>query len=210
MKIKWIAHSCFLLEDSKGRKILTDPFDKTVGYNTFDGEVDIITISHNHFDHCYTEKTKYKHIINDIGDYNLLGINITGIPSYHDKVKGAKRGKNTIFIIEMDGYRICHLGDIGYVLNQDELKKLNNIDVLLIPIGGNFTINGKEAAKLSKAINSHIIIPMHYKTSYLTFELEGLEQFIKYMENVKRVKSNTLIIENKLSNYNIVNILNLS
>ncbi|BAH08368.1 MBL fold metallo-hydrolase [Clostridium kluyveri] len=210
MEIQWIAHSCFLLKDSKGKKLLTDPFDETVGYNTFQGDVDIVTTSHTHFDHCYTEKIKYKHLINTVGSYNLFEINIEGIPSYHDKVQGAKRGKNIIFIIEMDRYRICHLGDIGYVLTENELKKLGNIDILLIPIGGNFTIDGREAAKLAKAINSHIVIPMHYKTSCLTFELEGLDQFLKYMKNGKRVKSNTLNIENKLSNYNVVTILNFT
>lgn len=210
MQIKWIAHSCFLLQDSKGRKLLTDPFDESLGYNIFQGEVDIITISHSHFDHCYTKKIKCNHIVNKTGLFNLCEINVTGIPSYHDKVSGAKRGENIIFIIEMDNYRICHLGDIGYILPEEELKKLGNIDILLIPIGGNFTINGKEAAELAKAINSHIVIPMHYKTSYLTFELEGLDQFLRYMKNAERIKSNTLIIENELRGHNMVNILDFN
>ncbi|WP_333859623.1 MBL fold metallo-hydrolase [Clostridium sp.] len=210
MEIQWIAHSCFLFKNSKGKKLLTDPFDESVGYNTFQGDVDIITTSHNHFDHCYTEKIKYKNLINTAGFYKLFEMNIWGIPSYHDKVQGAKRGENIIFIIEMDDYRICHLGDIGYILTENELKKLGNIDILLIPIGGNFTINGKEAAKLAKAINSHIVIPMHYKTSCLTFELEGLEEFLKYMKNGNRIKSNILKIETKLSDYNVVTILNFT
>ena len=124
MKIRWFGHSSFLFEDSKGRKLLTDPFDETVGYKVFEGDVDVVTISHNHFDHCYTEKINCKHIINKIGSFNLCDIPIYGIPSYHDKVKGAKRGENVIFIIEMDDYRICHLGDVGYVLSPEEIKSL--------------------------------------------------------------------------------------
>ncbi|MCI1944925.1 MBL fold metallo-hydrolase [Clostridium luticellarii] len=207
MKIQWLGHSSFLLEDSKSHRLLTDPFDETVGYQIFQGEVDLITISHNHFDHNYTQDIKCSHIINETGSFNLCGINIIGIPSYHDKVKGAKRGKNIIFIIEMDGYRICHLGDLGYTLSSKEVEELGSIDVLLIPVGGNFTIDGKEAASLAKSINSHIIIPMHYKTSSLTFELDGLEKFLKYMKNAERLKSNTLTLENNLQEYNSVKIL---
>ncbi|MEY7999373.1 MBL fold metallo-hydrolase [Clostridium sp. Mt-5] len=207
MKITWLGHSSFLLEDSKCHKLLTDPFDETVGYKVFQGEVDLITISHNHFDHNYTQNIKCSHIINKPGSFNLCDIPIMGIPSYHDKVKGAKRGKNIIFIIEMDGYRICHLGDLGYILSKDEIEKLGSIDVLLIPVGGNFTIDGKEAAELSRSINSHIVIPIHYKTSSLTFELDGLERFLKYMKSAERVKSNSLVIENKLQEYNSVKIL---
>jgi L-ascorbate metabolism protein UlaG (beta-lactamase superfamily) len=207
MKIKWLGHSSFLLEDSMGHKLLTDPFDETVGYKVFRGKVDLITISHSHFDHNYTKNIEYSHIINKPGSFNLCGIPIIGIPSYHDKVNGAKRGKNIIFIIEMDGYRICHLGDIGYVLSRDKVKELGSIDVLFIPVGGNFTIDGKEAAALAKSINSHIVIPMHYKTSPLTFELDGLEKFLKYARNAERVKNNTLIIENNLQEYNSVKIL---
>ncbi|WP_294182231.1 MBL fold metallo-hydrolase [uncultured Clostridium sp.] len=207
MKIKWLGHSSFLLQDSMGRTFLTDPFDGTVGYKVFQDKVDSITISHNHFDHNYTKNVKYSHIIDKPGFFNPDGISIVGIPSYHDKVKGAKRGKNIIFVIEMDNYRICHLGDIGYVLSKDEIDKLGKIDVLMIPVGGNFTIDGKEAAILAKSINSHIIIPMHYKTSLLTFELDGLEKFLKYVKNAERVKSNTLVVENNLEKYNLVKIL---
>ncbi|MHC6181338.1 MBL fold metallo-hydrolase [Clostridium sp. JNZ X4-2] len=207
MKITWLGHSSFLLEDSNCHKLLTDPFDETVGYKVFQGEVDLITISHNHFDHNYTQNIKYGHIINKTGSFNLYDIPIMGIPSYHDKVRGAKRGKNIIFIIEMDGYRICHLGDLGYILSKDEIEKLGSIDVLLIPVGGNFTIDGKEAAELTRSINSHMVIPMHYKTSSLTFELDGLEKFLKYMKGAERIKNNSLVIENKLQEYNSVKIL---
>ncbi|WP_446898257.1 MBL fold metallo-hydrolase [Clostridium sp. LBM24168] len=207
MKITYLAHSSFILESSNGTKILTDPFDTTIGYKIFEGDVDIVTISHHHFDHDYVEKIKCKNIIDKTGHFNFENISITGIPSYHDKIKGAKRGKNTIFIIEIDNYRVCHLGDLGYVLSEDEVSALGSIDVLFIPVGGNFTIDGKEAAKVSSAINPHIVIPMHYKTPLLSFELDGLETFLKHMKNVENVSSNFLNLKEKLTCSNKVQIL---
>lgn len=208
MKITYLGHSSFILENSKGTKILTDPFDDTVGYTVFQGNVDIVTISHYHFDHDYTKKVRYNHILDKTGYFNFNGTSITGIPSYHDKVKGAKRGKNIIFIIETDGYRLCHLGDLGYVLSKDEISKIGNIDVLFIPVGGNFTIDGKEAAKISAEINPHITIPMHYKTPLLSFELDGLEKFLKSTKNAEKVGSCFLNITDKLTCQNKVKILN--
>lgn len=208
MEITWLGHSSFMIEDSSGRRLLMDPFDESVGYNTFQGDVDVITVSHHHSDHDYTEKIKYEQLLDKVGFFNLCDIPITGIPSYHDKVQGAKRGENVIFIIQMDNYRVCHLGDLGYVLSNDEIKRLGNIDILLVPIGGNFTINGKEASELAKAINSHIVIPMHYKTPSLSFELEGLENFLTHMKNGERVESNKLSISGELQGFNNVKILN--
>lgn len=208
MEITWLGHSSFLVEDSKGRKVLMDPFDESVGYPIFQGEVDIVTISHYHFDHSYTEKVKFNHIADKAGFFYLCDIPVAGIPSYHDKMQGAKRGENMIFIIEMDGYRICHLGDLGYILSEDEIKSLGKIDVLLIPIGGNYTINGKEASELAKHINSHVIIPMHYSTPELSFQLDGLEDFLTHMKNGEKIGLNKLSINEKLTGENQVKILN--
>lgn len=208
MIIKWLGHSAFLIENSNGTKILTDPFDETVGYKCCSEKVDIVTISHHHFDHDYVDNLKYDNVIDKTGTFNICGINIKGIPSYHDKMKGAKRGKNTIFTFDIDGYKVCHLGDLGYILSSDEIKELGPIDILIIPIGGNYTINGNEASELSKLIKSHIVIPMHYKTPLLSFELDGLENFLIHMKNGERVNSNTLVIDKPLEKVNVVKILN--
>ncbi len=210
MILTWLGHSSFLIEDSKGRKILMDPFDESVGYNVFQGSVDLVTISHHHFDHDYTKQVEYKNIIDKVGFFNLSDIPIMGIPSYHDKVKGAKRGENIIFILQIDGYRICHLGDLGYILSAEEVKELGNIDILLIPIGGNYTINGKEAYEVAKSIKSHIVVPMHYKTPALSFQLEGLESFLTFMKNGEKVGNNTLSLTHPLTGENKVEILNFS
>lgn len=207
MEITWLGHSSFLIVDSKGRKILTDPFDETVGYKVFDGEVDLVTISHNHFDHNYTNLLKGNpEIIKEIGLFYKADIAVQGIPSYHDSAKGAKRGENIIYILTVDNYKVCHLGDLGHLLSEEDLKKLGSIDILLIPVGGNYTLDGKEAAILAKAIKSKLIIPMHYKTPYVGFDIDGVESFITYMKNAEPVKSNTLKIEGPLEGLNIVKI----
>ncbi|MCY6959214.1 MBL fold metallo-hydrolase [Clostridium brassicae] len=208
MKITWLGHSSFLIEDSKGRRLLTDPFDESVGYKIFDEEVDLVSISHHHFDHDYIDKLKGNpKIIDKVGLFNLCDIPLKGIPSFHDDVKGTKRGENIIFVFEIDGYKICHLGDLGHELSQDYINKIGNIDILLIPVGGNYTIDGKAAAKVAKEINSKIIIPMHYKTPHLSFPLEGVETFIINMENGERINNCSLIIDKNILDKNTVKIL---
>lgn len=211
MEITWLGHSSFLIKDSKNRLILTDPFNNQVGYETYKGYADFVTISHSHFDHAYTDEIKGNpKIINTPGNYNFDDLKIIGMSSYHDKQLGAVRGKNIIFIMEVDGYRICHLGDLGYILSDEEANSLRTIDVLLIPVGGNFTINGVEAKKLCDKINSHIIIPMHYKTPLLTLPIDGVESFISAIKNGERLQNNTLKLENKLTGNNEVKILTLT
>lgn len=208
MKITWLGHSSFLIEDSKGRKVLTDPFDESVGYDVYKGNADLVTVSHQHFDHNYTEiLDKNIPVIDKVGFFNVSDIPVSGFLSYHDNMKGAKRGQNIIFVFEIDGYRLCHLGDLGHALSQDEINALGEIDVLFIPIGGNFTLDGNEAAELSKAINSHVVIPMHYKTHALSFPLEGLEKFLINMKNGHRCQSSTISIMGNLKEYNQVKIL---
>lgn len=208
LEITWLGHSSFLIKDSTGRLILTDPFDDKLGYETYKDRADFVTISHSHFDHSYTNEIKGNpSIINTVGVHSFPNLNIIGLPSYHDKQLGVIRGKNTIFIIEVDGYRICHLGDLGYILNQEEIDALGDIDILLIPVGGNFTINGAEAKKVCEKINSSVVIPMHYKTQVLTFPLEGAEPFISAMKNGERIQSNKICFDKKPTGTNEVKIL---
>lgn len=208
MKITWLAHASFLLEDSEGRKLLTDPYDNSIGHNIFKGDVDVVTISHHHFDHGYTEEiNKSSKILDKVGLFNLCDIPIEGLPTYHDKYEGAKRGENIVYIIEMDGYRICHLGDLGHSISDDILQKIGHIDVLLIPVGGNFTIDAKEAATICKQIQSHIVIPMHYKTPKIDFPIDGVDRFITEMKNGEKVKSSSIQINGPLNGTNIVKLL---
>lgn len=193
MEITWFGHSCFLIKSRTGKKVLTDPYDESVGYPLPNEAVDLVTISHNHFDHNYTESLPgIPTIIGKVGSYTFSDINIKGIPSFHDKDFGAKRGNNIIFLINIDGFNICHLGDLGHTPTSEMLTEIGPVDVLLIPVGGNYTIDGEEAAAIAKMIDSHIVIPMHYKTSALTFPLEGVEKFIIKMGNSCKIESCTL------------------
>lgn len=212
MKITWLGHSSFLIENKNNVKIITDPFDETVGYNIYKGNVDIVTISHDHFDHNCTkfiDKDNAK-IVDSLDSVEEKGVKITSLPSFHDEVKGAKRGENIIFIIETDGYKICHLGDLGHSLNKKEIDLLGNIDLLLIPVGDNYTINGETASIIAKEINSKITIPMHYQTPQLTFSLDGVENFLTYMKKGEKINDNSIILEDYLDdNKNKVLILNI-
>lgn len=209
MDITWYGHSCFLIRDCKGRKLLTDPFDNSVGYSSPNENVDVITISHHHFDHDYTENLPGVPVILDrCGFFNLCDIPINGLPSYHDKDNGAKRGDNVIFVYQMDDLRICHLGDLGHELYSDDLDRIGKVDILFVPVGGNFTIDGKEAAEIAKSINAHIVIPMHYKTPALSFPLDGVEDFILYMKSGEKIQDHTLSIDSIPKDYNNVKILN--
>lgn len=208
MEITWLGHSSFLIKDSKGRTLLTDPFDETVGYKVFENSADIVTISHHHFDHDYTKKVKGNpKILDKVGFFHECDIDIKGIPSYHDNVQGAKRGENVIYVFKMDDYRICHLGDLGHVLAVKDADQIGEIDILLIPVGGNYTIDGKEAAAVCKLLNPHIVIPMHFKTSSISFPIEGAESFLMHMQNGDRIHSNTLKLNDRLEGTNVVKIL---
>lgn len=210
MEITWFGQSCFLIKTSKNKFILTDPFDEKIGYKAYTGPADVVTISHHHFDHdCTTKLSEGTKILDTPGEYNWEDIYIKGFPSYHDKQKGALRGKNTIFTIEADGLRICHLGDLGYVLTDEEIKALGKIDVLLIPVGGNFTIDGNEASELCLKMKSKIVIPMHFKTSLISLPIEGAEKFILRMKNGEKTYDNKISITEKPTGVNEVKILSI-
>lgn len=210
MEITWLGHSSFLIENSRGKKILTDPFDKTVGYEIYKGVPDLVTISHHHFDHDYVKEIPEKvPKIDKPGYFEMDGIKVTGIKSYHDKQSGKKRGENVIFVIETDDLRICHLGDLGYVLSPSEIKSLGKIDILMIPVGGNFTIDAEEASFLAKSIQSHIVLPMHYKTSDIDFQIDGVDNFLHFMGNAEKINDVKLTVTKEdLKEINSVKILN--
>ena len=179
MKIKWLGHSCFLLTSESDVKVLTDPFNNQVGYKLPSVEADIVTTSHGHFDHNYIQavKGKFKHI-SQPGVFKQNGVGITGIPSFHDEVQGAKRGKNIIFIFDMDGLRVCHCGDLGHIPTPEQAAAIGRIDVLLIPVGGTYTVNAAEAYKTVKLLEPKVAIPMHFKTPVLSFPIDGVEKFL--------------------------------
>lgn len=179
MKIKWLGHACFLITSDNGTRVLTDPFNEEVGYELPAVAADIVTTSHDHYDHNYIAAVKGDFVhINQPGSYNEKGIIITGVSSFHDEQGGAKRGKNIIFIFSVDGIRVCNCGDLGHVLTNDQIKKIGTVDVLMVPTGGTYTLDYLGALEVVNQLNPVITIPMHFKTPDLKFPLDGIDKFL--------------------------------
>ncbi len=177
MNITWYGQSCFKMQN-KDITLITDPFDKSVGLRPFYGSADLVTISHNHFDHNNYDAVKNDpFVINSIaGEFEIKKVIVRGIDSYHDDKKGKERGGNIIYTIEMDNIRICHLGDLGQnALTNKQLEKIGQIDILFIPVGGIFTIDWKTASAIISQIEPRVIIPMHYKIPGVKGELLKLD-----------------------------------
>lgn len=209
MDITYLGHSSFKIK-GKTATVVTDPFDESaVGLKYPAVEADIVTTSHDHDDHGKIKLVKnYKKAFTGPGEYEVMGISFIGIPSFHDEKKslpagrqGEKRGKNTIFVIEVDGVRICHLGDLGHKLTEGQLKKIGDIDVLMIPVGGEYTIDSKLAVIVMQQIEASYIIPMHYQVEGLkssTFKkLEPVENFLKASGMVVE-KTDKLVVKKEM------------
>lgn len=196
MQIIWYGHSCFIIKTSNGKRILIDPFYNFLGYRNDFPKCDIVTMSHSHLAHSYLNFANYKtKVINSSGNFNLKYINITGIETFHDNCKGLRRGYNIIFLFKFDNFSICHLGDLGHIPCESILKKLKNIDILFIPIGGHFTLDSNDAFKLCSIINPKLIIPMHYKTNTLKINLDDCKNFLIHMPRIEKINSNILNID---------------
>ena len=167
MLITYHGHSEFYLEGASGFTLLTDPYDAHVGYPMGEYRADAVTVSHGHGDHNYTAKaTGTPAIIDQAGEwYPAPEVKITAIPSVHDDTGGTKRGPNLIMKIEMEGLTLVHLGDQGAPLTAEQIKAIGQADVLMIPIGGFYTIDAKTAYEAVQAVKPRMVIPMHYKTA---------------------------------------------
>lgn len=176
MNITWYGHSCFKLQ-SKDIVLITDPFDKKIGLRPPHGAANIVTVSHDHYDHNNFKIIKGDpFVVDSAGEYEINKITIRGIDSYHDNKEGKERGSNVIYVIEMEDMKICHLGDFGQegFLNS-QLEKIGQIDILFIPVGGTFTIDWKLANTIISQIEPRIIIPMHYKLPGMTGDLSKID-----------------------------------
>ncbi len=184
MIITWLGHSCFKLQDKAGTDgvtVVTDPYNKEVGLKVPNIEADIVTISHDHVDHNNTDALRGNPFIIDCaGEYDVKNVLIEGIDSYHDEEEGKLRGGNVIYRIEIEDISIVHLGDLGHTLDNSQLEKLVGTDILLIPVGGKFTLDAKKAVEVISQIEPRIVIPMHYQTEGLTIDgLDSVDKFIK-------------------------------
>jgi L-ascorbate metabolism protein UlaG (beta-lactamase superfamily) len=201
MKIKWYGHSAFLITSDQGVKIITDPYESgayggQLAYGKIKDQADIALTSHDHADHNDTKSLPGSpQIVRESGTKSLKGVSFKGITTYHDSSKGKERGANTIFAFSVDGIKVCHLGDLGHGLSQKEITEIGPVDILLIPVGGYFTIDSKEATQVGELIKPKVLIPMHYKTEKCGFPIAPVDDFLKGKANIKRPKTSEVAFD---------------
>lgn len=181
MDIAYLGHSSFRLKGKLGA-VVTDPYGDAVGKFPKDISADIVTISHSHDDHNASDKvSEIKFKIEGPGEYEINGISVVGVASFHDDKNGEERGTNTIYVIEIDGLRVAHAGDLGHKLSQDQVDDLGSVDILLVPVGGVYTIDPKMAVEITRQIDPWVVIPMHYDQSDITVpsKLAGVDEYLK-------------------------------
>lgn len=181
MEITWYGHSCFRLRGKEGT-VITDPFGKDCGYEWSRPRADLVTVSHEHDNHSAWQRVAGDpKVVHGPGEYEINNIFVTGIGSFHDNKKGVERGKNTIYLIEFEDLRICHLGDLGHTPNESQAEALSGLDVLFVPVGGQSALSASQAAEVVSQLEPRVVIPMHYKTKAFAGKLDGLEKFLKEM-----------------------------
>ncbi|MBT7497528.1 MBL fold metallo-hydrolase [Candidatus Woesearchaeota archaeon] len=195
MNITWLGQSCFKIEEKvKGEvvTVVTDPYDKTIGLRLPKSKANLVTVSHDHHDHNNVEgvlglEEKEPFIIDRSGEYEYKGVFVTGVGSFHDKKEGEERGKSVMFRIEIAGVSVLHCGDLGTKLSDAQLEKIGEVDILLVPVGGKYTVNAKEAAEVVRQIEPRVVVPMHYKIPGLDLDIDDVKAFSKEMGNGSEV-----------------------
>ncbi|OPY80644.1 MAG: metal-dependent hydrolase [Syntrophorhabdus sp. PtaU1.Bin153] len=200
MKIKWYGHAAFKVTTDGGVRVIVDPYESgafggALSYGKIAEEADIVLTSHDHEDHNYTKDIKggYRRLKEE-GVYEERGVRIEGIGCYHDAAEGKERGNNLIFVIEAEGIKLVHMGDLGHMLGPDIRKKIGRVDVLLVPVGGFYTIDPEEATRVVADIRPQVTVPMHYRTARCAFPIEGVEAFTKGKEKVRTLSGSEIEI----------------
>jgi len=190
MKIKWLGHACFLITSDAGTKIITDPYvtGGDLSYGEIEESADIAIVSHDHSDHNNVSAVGGNpELVRGAVTTEIKGIEFKGISTYHDEAGGNKRGRNTVFCFVVDGIRVCHLGDLGHQLSDKQVAELGKVDILLIPVGGFYTIDAKVASQVCDGLKPKVIIPMHYKTNKCGFPIAGVDEFLRGKKEVSRL-----------------------
>ncbi|MBT3363930.1 MAG: MBL fold metallo-hydrolase [Chloroflexi bacterium] len=210
MKIKWLGHSCFLITSASGVKIIADPYKcggMGLKYDKLGDSAHVVTASHGHGDHGAVDEVDGDPVIlNSVGKTQTSGIDITGIDSYHDDTQGTQRGNNIIFCFDVDGIRVCHLGDLGHTLSDSQLADMGKVDVLLLPVGGKFTIDPVVATNVSDQVMPKVVIPMHVKNAKCEFVPYGIDDYTKGKTKVKQMDDSEieLMADDLIANTEIV------
>lgn len=200
MKLKWIGHAAFLMTAADGTRVLADPYNAEVGYKVPLDEADYVTVSHEHFDHNSVQNVPgAPHVARGTGQHTLGTVAAVGVATMHDDAGGSKRGANTVFCYDFpeEGgpLSVCHLGDLGHQLTPEQLAGIGDVDVLLVPVGGRFTVDAKGARELIAAVKPRVAVPMHYKTAALSFPLSPVDDFLSEMAGAPVEKPGVSTVE---------------
>ena len=183
MIISPLGHSCFLLEESTGTRVVTDPYSSELGISLPPLTADVVTVSHAHYDHNNVSAVSGDPMVIDKpGMYEVKGVSVFGWNTFHDEVNGKARGSNVIYNIRMDGVNVCHLGDVGHGPSPLMIEAIGPVDILLVPVGGNYTIDAEVAKEYVDRLMPSVIIPMHYKTDDVDLDIEGVDAFLDYFD----------------------------
>ena len=193
IKIKWLGHACYKIYFDDIQCVI-DPFEKgyVPGYRDISTSADIILASHNHNDHCG---------LNEVQQLLRMvhGVTVTKVDTFHDDKNGALRGKNIVHILEYNGIKVAHFGDIGHILTEEQVQQIGNVDVAIVPIGGTYTVRAPEAKTICEQVNAKVIIPMHYRTDEQGFDvLETTEEFENLFDNVKHYDSDEYVVPEEI------------
>lgn len=204
MNIQYYGNSCFKITTKPAGRateevvIFFDPFEKSIGLRPPQGKADLVLVSHSHFDHNNVSALRGEPMAIDTpGEYSIKGINIVGIGTWHDNKEGALRGPNTVFILESEDIKLCHLGDLGEDLDPEKFEEIDGVDILFVPAGGKYTIDAKKASEISRKIEPKIIIPMHYKINGMSTDLDDEKKFCHEMGSCPKEKTSKLTIKSK-------------
>ncbi len=207
MKITYLGHATFLI-DGDGTKILIDPYDEKVGYPIPSVDADAVLVSHEHADHTNVAMAKGKpSVVRGLADSDWRKIvkqpvgkvSVSSVPTYHDDTQGSQRGRNTVFILETEGLRVVHLADLGHLLDHAQATTIGHPDVVMIPVGGYYTIDAAQAKQVLDALQPKVVIPMHYKTeASKALPIQDLNGFLGVIGETKNVGHTVTVSRDKL------------
>lgn len=198
MKIRWCGHATFLITTAAGTRVLTDPYepggyDGALRYGSIPERIDIALVSHDHPDHNHIQGLKGNpQVVKGPGSHTVASITFKGISSCHDTSQGKERGENTVFCFTIEGVRLCHLGDLGHPLPAETAAAIGEVDVLMIPVGGFYTIDAAVATEVMNTLHPRLTIPMHFKTAKCDFPITTVDDFIADKTNVKQLDTSEI------------------
>jgi L-ascorbate metabolism protein UlaG (beta-lactamase superfamily) len=191
MRIKWNGHASFTITASEGTVLVTDPYDPSgyggvLTYEPVRDKADAVLVSHDHADHNYVQGLPGSPQVLK-GSGKVKDIEVTAVATHHDESGGAERGDNTVFAFTVDGITVCFAGDLGHQLSSDQIKAIGAVDLLLVPVGGTYTVDAEGAARVVASLKPRLVIPMHFKTEKCELPISAVDGFLKEMKNVKRL-----------------------